>query len=38
MLSINKLEVKMYHNKCITGQVLISDLLINPLQMELYTG
>ena len=28
MLSMNKLEVKMYHSECITGQVLISDLLI----------
>lgn len=35
ILSINKLEVKMYHNKCINGQVLIYYLLINPLQMEI---
>lgn len=38
MLSINKLEGNMYHNKCITEQVFISDLLINPLQMGIYAG
>lgn len=38
MLSINKLEVKIYHNRCITQQVLFSDLLIKPLQVEMYAG
>lgn len=38
MLSINKLEVKIYHNRCIIQQVLFSDLLIKPLQVEMYAG